>query len=104
MTSVRPKLKPDQPKAVTAWETETGKVVWMAEDGTWSSDPQKIGVFTGDEAETRLADAARQEGVVTDPYFMEVTGAGEITGRETIRETIRANGPTVHPEFQRGAS
>ena len=104
MTSVRPKLKPDQPKAVTAWETTTGKVVWMANDGSWSSDPSRIGVFTGEEAEARLADAATQEGVITDPYFMEVTDGGEITGRETIREQIRANGPTVHPQFQRGAS
>ena len=27
MTSVRPKLKPDQPKAVTAWDTLTGTKV-----------------------------------------------------------------------------
>jgi hypothetical protein len=32
---------------------------------------------------------------VTDPYFLEVTETGGITGRETIRETIRATGPTV---------
>jgi hypothetical protein len=101
MTSVRPKLKPEQPKAITAWETMTGKVVWMGFDGSWSDDPEKIGVFTGDEAETRLADASKQEAVVTDPYFMEVTNAGEIAGRETLREQIRANGPTVHPQFQR---
>ncbi|WP_084398175.1 DUF2849 domain-containing protein [Henriciella aquimarina] len=103
MTSVRPKLKPDQPKAVTAWETATGKVVWMAEDGSWSNDPARIGVFTGEEADKRLADAAAQEGTVTDPYFMQVTEGGEVDGRETLRETIRANGPTIHPEFQRGA-
>ena len=103
MTSVRPKLKPDQPKAVTAWDTQTGKVVWMGPDGSWSDDPQKIGVFTGDEAEERLAAAAAQEGTVTDPYFMQVAEDGAIDGRETLRETIRANGPTVHPEFQRSA-
>ena len=95
MTSVRPKLKPDTPKAVTAWETATGQNVWMTEDGSWTKDPARIGAFTGDEAEARLAEAQAQEGLVTDPYFMEVTGAGEITGRETLRETIRAKGPTV---------
>lgn len=103
MTSVRPKLKPDQPKAVTAWDTATGKVVWMAPDGSWSDNPSKIGVFTGDEAEERLAAANAQEGTVTDPYFMQVTEDGAVDGRETLRETIRANGPTVHPEFQRSA-
>lgn len=104
MSSVRPKLKPEQAKAVTAWETATGKVVWMAEDGSWSDDPARIGVFTGEVAEARLADAARQEDVITDPYFMEVTEDGGVAGRETLRETIRANGPTIHPQFQRGAS
>jgi hypothetical protein len=101
MTSVRPKLKPDQPKAVTAWETATGKVVWMDVDGSWSSDPQKVGVFTGDKAEDMLTAATRQEDIVTDPYFMQVTDDGQVDGRETLRETIRANGPTIHPEFQR---
>lgn len=104
MTSVRPKLKPDQPKAVTAWETASGKVVWMADDGSWSNDPTRIGVFIGDEAEKRLEAAMAEEGTVTDPYFMQVTDTGEIDGRETLRETIRANGPTIHPEFQRGNS
>lgn len=101
MTSVRPKLKPDQPKAVTAWETATGRVVWMAEDGSWSNDPARIGVFTGETAEEMLAVAETQQDVVTDPYFMQVAEDGAIDGRETLRETIRANGPTVHPEFQR---
>ncbi|RAN36371.1 DUF2849 domain-containing protein [Hyphomonas pacifica] len=95
MTSVRPKLKPETPKAVTAWETATGQTVWMAADGSWTKEAGQIAAFTGDEAEARLADALKQEGVVTDPYFMEVTGSGGITGRETLRETIRANGPTV---------
>jgi len=95
MTSVRPKLKPDTPKTVTAWKTETGKNVWMTKDGDWTEDPSEIGVFTGEAAEEALATAKSQEGVVTDPYFMEVTAEGQIAGRETLRESIRANGPTV---------
>lgn len=95
MTSVRPKLKPDTPKAVTAWETASGITVYMTTDGTWTQDAAKIAAFVGDEAEARLADAQTQEGVVTDPYFMEVTADGDIAGRETLRETIRAEGPTV---------
>ena len=95
MTSVRPKLKPETPKTVTAWDTSTGENVWMTATKTWSRDPADIGAFTGDEAEAALALAKSQEGSITDPYFMEVTEEGEITGRETLRETIRANGPTV---------
>ncbi len=95
MTSVRPKLKPDTPKTVTAWETASGYVVWLRADLTWTKDASEIGVFTGDEAETALAHAQTQEGDITDPYFMEVTADGKVSGRETLRESIRANGPTV---------
>ena len=95
MTSVRPKLKPDIPKTITAWDTATGKVVWMREDGTWSESPDGMGIFIGDEAEAALEKAKAQEGQVTDPYFMQVTEDGQVAGRETLRETIRANGPTV---------
>lgn len=91
MTSVRPKLKPETPKAVTAWFTATGRSAWLAPDGTWTDDASNVGVFTGDEAEARLAAAMKQEGLITDPYFMEVTETGDITGRETLRETMRAD-------------
>ena len=95
MTSVRPKLKPETPKTVTAWETASGNVVWMRADLSWTQDASEVGVFTGDTAEAALETAKTQEGAVTDPYFMEVTADGKVAGRETLRETIRANGPTV---------
>ncbi|MEO1553544.1 MAG: DUF2849 domain-containing protein [Pseudomonadota bacterium] len=95
MTSVRPKLKPETTKTVTAWETKTGAVVWLRADLTWTQDASEIGVFSGDDAETALAEAKTQEGAITDPYFMEVTEDGKVAGRESLRESIRANGPTV---------
>lgn len=101
MTSVRPKLKPDTPKTITAWDTATGRVIYMTADHGWTSDPTKLGVFIGEAGEEALAKAAAQEGEVTDPYFMEVSEDGAIAGRETLRETIRATGPTTHPEFAR---
>ena len=102
MTSVRPKLKPEQPKAVTAWETTTGDVIWMRADGSWTKNIAELGAFTGDAAEAALAAAAADEAYVTDPYFMQVTKDGKIDGRETLRERIRATGPTCHPEFAKG--
>jgi len=95
MTSVRPKLKPDTPKTVTAWETASGNVVWMRADQTWTQDASELGVFAGDAAEAALESAKTQESAITDPYFMEVTAEGKVAGRESLRETIRANGPTV---------
>ncbi len=90
MSSVRPKLKPETPKAVTGWATATGLSVWLTADGAWTEDAARLGVFAGEEAEAQLAAALKQEAVVTDPYFMEVTSDGKITGRETLRESMRA--------------
>lgn len=90
MTSVRPKLKPETPKAITGWDTATGRSIWLASDGSWTEDSRRLAVFSGDEAEARLAASMKEEGRVTDPYFMEVTETGEITGRETLRESMRA--------------
>ena len=70
MTSVRPKLKPEQPKAVTAWETTTGDVIWMRADGTWTKDITELGAFIGDAAEAAMVAASADEAYVTDPYFM----------------------------------
>ncbi len=91
MTSVRAKLKPETPKSVTAWFTATGRSAWMCTDGSWTEDASNLGVFTGDEAEARLAAALKEEGLITDPYFMEVSVTGDITGRETLRESLRAD-------------
>lgn len=101
MTSARPKLKPETPKAITGWDTATGACVYLTETGRWTRDPREAGVFTGEAADTWLAAAAADETIVTEPYFMEVTETGEIAGRETLRERIRAEGPTIHPEFRK---
>ena len=99
MSSVRPKLKAEQPKGITAWETTTGDTIWMRADGSWSKDAGELGAFTGDAADAALAAAQADEANVTGAYFMQVTAEGKIDGRETLRESIRANGPTCHPEF-----
>jgi hypothetical protein len=59
--------------------------------------------MTGVGATDVLAWAAQDQTRVSDPYFMQVTADGQIAGRETIRETIRAKGPTNHPMFGKQA-
>jgi hypothetical protein len=104
MSSVRPVLKPDVPKAVTAWDLRTGRVVYWTTQGTWSHDVADAAPFTGDAAEAALANAKKKEQTrIADPYFMEVTAEGGVAGRETVRETIRAQGPSTHPGHGRQA-
>ncbi len=103
MSSERPKLGPDIPKVITSWLSATGRVVYLTKDRTWSEDLSDAEVLTGAGAADILAWAAQDQTRVSDPYFMQVTPEGEVAGRETIRETIRARGPTTHPNFGKQA-
>lgn len=101
MSSVRPKLGPDTPKVVTAWDVGTGATVYRKADGNWSEDVSNAAVLVGEDAVQALEAAKEDETRILDPYVMEVTSDGEVTGRETLRETIRATGPTIHPEYHK---
>lgn len=103
MSSERPKLAPETPKVVTAWLSATGRVVYLTQDRNWSEALTDAEVLTGPGASDILAWAAKDQTRVSDPYFMQVTPDGKIAGRETIRETIRAKGPTNHPMFGKQA-
>lgn len=103
MSSERPKLAPDTPKVITAWLSTTGRVVYLTQDRNWSENLVDAEVLTGVGANDILTWASQDQTRVTDPYFMQVTADGKVAGRETIRETIRALGPTNHPMFGKQA-
>ncbi len=103
MSSVRPKLSADTPKAVTAWDTRTGRTVYLTPSRDWSESVSDAAVLTGAEADEALAAALSDQKRATDPYHMQVGPEGGVAGRETIRETIRANGPSNHPQFGKQA-
>jgi hypothetical protein len=103
VSSERPKLGPDIPKVITAWLSQTGRVVYLTKDRNWSEELADAEVLTGAGAADILAWAAKDQTRVADPYFMQVTADGKVAGRETIRETIRARGPTNHPMFGKQA-
>ena len=103
MTSVRPKLKPETPKVVTAWDSHTGRTIYQTRAGDWSELVSEAAIHTHDAAEDALTKAKADQLRATDPYVMEVTAEGAVAGRETLRETMRAKGPSVHPQFGRQA-
>ena len=98
MSSVRPKIPAEAEKHLTAWETVSGAVVYADGKGGWTRDILAAAIYSGAAAEAALA--AADERVVTDPYLMEAAPGGGVAGRETLRELIRAEGPTVHPQFR----
>jgi hypothetical protein len=103
MSSARPKLAPETPKAVTGWDTQTGRVVYLTAGREWSENIGDAEVLTGAAADAALAFALGDETRATDPYVMQVNATGGVDGREIIRETIRAKGPTNHPMFGKQA-
>lgn len=103
MSSERPKLTPDMPKVITAWVSASGRSVYLTARRDWSEDLGDAEVFTGVAANDVLAWASQDQTHVADPYFMQVTADGKVTGRETLRETIRARGPTTRLDFGKQA-
>jgi Protein of unknown function (DUF2849) len=103
VSSERPKLALETPKVITAWLSTTGRVVYLTRDRGWSQELGEAEVLTGAGANDVLAWAAKDQRRVADPYFMQVSADGKVAGRETIRETIRASGPTTHRNFGKQA-
>lgn len=103
MSSERPKLAPETSKVITAWLSTTGRSVYLTQARDWSEALSDAEIFTGAGANDVLAWAAQDQTHVADPYFMQVTLDGKVAGRETLRETIRARGPTTHLNFGKQA-
>ena len=101
MTSVRPKLSADIPKVITAWDVLTGATVYRTAASLWSEDLSDAIVLTGEAADAALLAAKSDEHLILDPYVMQVTEDGKVAGRETLRETMRATGPSSHPEYRK---
>lgn len=91
-------------KVVTANDLFGGHVIYFTADGTWSEDLAAAAMAEGDAAMDLLARAHADEAHAVGPYLMDVaplSGVPLPSGRATLRETIRDEGPTIHPQFRR---
>ncbi|MBN8938090.1 MAG: DUF2849 domain-containing protein [Rhizobiales bacterium] len=87
-----------KPVVVTANELASGAVVFRHADGLWSIDVGKAEIAESREAgDALLALAlADQEGcLVVDPALIEIVREGGFVRPASLRELIRASGPTV---------
>ena len=81
---------------ITASLTETGAPTYLREDRTWSPQLQEAFAIAEDaDKADRLAGAAKEEALVCDPYAIAVVLEGTTIDPITMRENIRANGPTT---------
>lgn len=86
------------PKVVSANRLGDGVVVYIGPDGSWLETLDKAKIFENDaEVETGLL-AARNDAksnLILDPLVVEVArGEGGLTA-VTLRDAIRARGPTI---------
>ena len=82
-------------RIVTANRLSDGRVLYLGADGRAVSSLDEAALFDDDpEAQAALATAAGQPGVFVNPYLVEVEGR-VFSGRDRLKEAIRAAGPTV---------
>ena len=93
-------------QAVTANRLSDGEVVYFSPDNRWVEAFAMAEVADGAEAaETLLARAmpADFEAHVLEPYLFEVLEDGQAYKPASVRETIRAAGPTVRLDLGKQA-
>jgi hypothetical protein len=86
------------PKIVTANMLSTGRVVFLGKDGCWVSQIDDARLFADAEAaEEGLAIGQRdaQKALVVDPFVTDRDPANALRGGMTMRDAIRAFGPTI---------
>lgn len=89
-------------KAVTANRLSDGAVIWLGEGDRLVERLADAVLYTDEEAKGALARLSAQTTRVAGAYLIEAEAAGPV-GREALRETIRANGPTVRPDLGKQA-
>lgn len=88
-------------KIVTANRLSDGAVVYLGDDDQWILSQSAAAKFSDEDAKTVLAAAQTRVTEIADVYLVDVDESGALTGRETLRETIRRKGPTVREDLNR---
>ena len=85
----------------------SGRVVYLAADGSWSERIEVAAVFETEEEETRLkamAEAAMDARHVVEAYPIEVAVEGGVVRALRYRERVRAEGPSVRRDLGKQAA
>ncbi len=90
--------RPFRPSIATANALRSGAVVFRAPDGSWSQDFTAAEIAaTPDAAAALLAKAMLDQDscAVVEPVLVEVRRDGAVIHPGSLREAIRAAGPTI---------
>ena len=85
-------------KVITANVLATGSVVFMTSDGRWVSQVDEAARFADDAAAAAHLERAAQDArkaLIVDPFVTDVTAGAEGKPTMSLRDRIRAYGPTI---------
>jgi Protein of unknown function (DUF2849) len=94
-------------QVVTANRLRDGTVVFLGPGQGWVDRLDEAAVFTSVEASSTALQSAQKDeasNVVLDVYAIDVADRGGALKPVKLREAIRAQGPTVHPEHGKPVS
>lgn len=81
-------------KLLTANDLASGRVIYWSQDDRPTALLTEARMIAPDEAEGLLARAQARPDLYVNPYLIEVE-ARRPSGRDRLKEAIRADGPTV---------
>lgn len=93
-------------QAVTANRLHDGEVVYLADDGHWADAFSAAAIADGAEAAEALLARAMPDDfelAVLEPYLFEVLEDGAAFKPASVREIIRAAGPTIRLDLGKQA-
>lgn len=89
-------------KAITANRLIDGAVIYVGAGGAFVDRFEHALLFEEAEAESVLRAVLAKNTTVAAAYLIDADAAGPI-GRDSLRETIRKNGPTVRRDLGKQA-
>lgn len=86
---------------ITANRLLDGRIVWQVAEGDWSPIIRDARIIPNAEIEAAIAQAAarQQADGLVGVYGVQIESDEAAPTPVTVRERIRAFGPTVHPDF-----
>ncbi len=94
------------PDVIAASRLADGLVVFLAKDGTWTEDFNRAAVISDAAAAAealKRAQADEAANVVVEPYAVPVEERNGHVAPKSLREAIRAAGPTIRRDLGKQA-
>jgi hypothetical protein len=85
-------------KAITANRLYDGAVLYVGRNGKFVERFEGAALYDDAAAKVGLEAVLARETTIASAYLIEADSSGPI-GRESLRETIRRNGPTIRKDL-----